>query len=81
MHYTTTLSSKGQIVIPKQIRVSLDLKASDELIVDSDGENIIVKPAITSDDVFGMFKPKKVITKKDIKKAYAEAVRKKHGVQ
>ncbi len=40
----TTVSSKGQIVLPKPIRDSLSLMSGARLMVLCDGENILLKP-------------------------------------
>ena len=40
----TALSSKGQVVLPKVIRDSLELLPGSHLMVFSDGENILLKP-------------------------------------
>ena len=40
----TALSSKGQVVLPKVIRDSLELLPGLRLMVFSDGENILLKP-------------------------------------
>ncbi|KCZ70693.1 looped-hinge helix DNA binding domain, AbrB family [Candidatus Methanoperedens nitroreducens] len=38
-----TISSKGQIVIPKKILKALGLKEQDKLLIFSKGENILLK--------------------------------------
>ena len=43
---TTRLSSKGQVVIPEEIRASLGLKAGDQFVVVGDRDVVILK-AIT----------------------------------
>lgn len=40
---TATLSTKGQIVIPDEIRGELNLSASDELIVAREGDRIVMR--------------------------------------
>lgn len=75
MQYITTISQKGQIVVPKEIRDKLNLKPSDSLKVTLGGKNIIVEPLTPLDKFIGMFSVKKPITKKDIKDAY-----KKHSL-
>jgi len=39
----TTLSSKGQIVIPNKIRDELGVKSGSKFVVISDGSNILLK--------------------------------------
>lgn len=40
----TSVSSRGQVVIPNQIRQSLKLKSGSKLIVIQNGRNILLKP-------------------------------------
>ena len=40
----TTVSSKGQVVLPKAIRDSLQIDAGTKLMVFSDGNSILLKP-------------------------------------
>ena len=41
---TTTLTSKGQLVIPKPVRDALHLKSGTSLSVTTDGERIVLEP-------------------------------------
>jgi AbrB family looped-hinge helix DNA binding protein len=41
---TTKLSSKGQVVIPEDVRNSLGLKTGDQFIVIGRGDAVILKP-------------------------------------
>ncbi|SER19753.1 looped-hinge helix DNA binding domain-containing protein, AbrB family [Nitrosomonas sp. Nm51] len=52
----TTLTSKGRVTIPKQIRESLNLKTGDkiEIVVTEKGEAIIRPVSRKVDDVFCM---------------------------
>lgn len=70
MQYVTTISQKGQIVVPKDIRDKLNLKPSDALKVALGGKKIIVEPLSPIEEFVGMFSVKKTVTKKDIKDAY-----------
>jgi antitoxin PrlF len=40
---TTTLSSKGQVVIPEEIRARLGLRAGDQFVVLGDNDGVILK--------------------------------------
>ena len=42
----TSLSTKGQIVIPRSIRNQLNLDTGDKLIVVCDGTSILLKPVL-----------------------------------
>ena len=39
----TSVSSRGQVVIPNSIRAELHLETGDKLVVFSDGDNILLK--------------------------------------
>ena len=40
----TSMSVKGQVVIPRAVRSDLGLKPGSKLMVMSDGDNILIKP-------------------------------------
>lgn len=40
----TSMSSKGQIVLPKKIRNQMELKSGAKFVVITDGDNILLKP-------------------------------------
>ncbi len=52
-----TLSSKGQLVLPKSVRETLHLSAGARLRVEVDGEKIVLEPVVASpiDELSGMF--------------------------
>jgi AbrB family looped-hinge helix DNA binding protein len=41
-----TISSKGQIVIPKTVRERLNLKAGTEVVIDVRGESLVMKRVV-----------------------------------
>ena len=45
----TSVSSKGQVVLPKQIRESLMISAGTRMLVISDGQSIVLKPLARPD--------------------------------
>ena len=45
----TSLSSKGQVVLPISIRKGMNIQAGAKLIVISDGENILLEPIVEPD--------------------------------
>lgn len=50
MHYQIArLSSKGQFVIPENVRKMLGLRTGSKLALFTDGENILLKPIPTPD--------------------------------
>ena len=57
-HLTTTVSTKGQIILPKAIRRALRWEAGTRLVVESRPEGVLLKPEpafveTRPDDVFG----------------------------
>ncbi|HHT9138586.1 MAG TPA: AbrB/MazE/SpoVT family DNA-binding domain-containing protein [Candidatus Wunengus sp. YC60] len=44
---TLTISSKGQIAIPKEIRDSLHIKSGDRLVYTVDGGRIVLEPVVS----------------------------------
>ncbi len=73
----TSLSSKGQVVIPNIIRNTMHLKTGAKLIILTDGKNILLKPVnIPNINEFENLLSKsrqiaksKKLTSKDLKKA------------
>lgn len=62
MIYTSTITKKGQITIPKQIRESLDLKEGERVFIEmeKDSEEIKIKSSPDIFELAGKFKPKKI---------------------
>ena len=55
---TTTVSTKGQVILPKAIRRALHWEAGTRLVVENTPEGVLLKPArvfaeTRPDDVFG----------------------------
>jgi AbrB family looped-hinge helix DNA binding protein len=46
MNATTTIDKAGRLVVPKQMRDSLHLKAGDELEIESSEEGLYLKPKV-----------------------------------
>ena len=74
MNGITTITQKGQVAIPKPIRDYFKLKPFDKVQFDVQDEKIVATPMPTIDEMFGIFKTSKRITKKEMKKAIREAV-------
>jgi AbrB family looped-hinge helix DNA binding protein len=53
--YTTRITSKGQVTIPKAIRDLYGLEQGDYLVLEPRGEDLVVRKGrmVTSDEVFG----------------------------
>jgi len=74
MRLVTTISRKGQVVVPKKVREEIGLSTSDLLRVEAKDGKVVMSPVSKTDEVFGMFKARGVITKSDIKSSYRRAV-------
>lgn len=53
---TSILSPKYQIVIPKEIRRTLNLKPGQRLQLRIEGDHIEIKPVVTGADLIGLLK-------------------------
>ncbi len=74
----STVSKRGQIVIPKNIRDLLGIEASDKVYFRiEDNNKIMLKPILTIEQAMGFIKTEKKYTNKDYKKAVVEAVKEK----
>jgi AbrB family looped-hinge helix DNA binding protein len=80
---TATLTSKGQVTIPKAVRKQLNLKVGDvvEFVVDSDRTAVLRPRNLKADEVFGMLakgrKSKRAFTVEEMNAGIAKAVREK----
>ena len=56
---TSTLTSKGQTTIPKDIRERLNLQPGDrlEFVIDDDGRVLVLPASIDASELTGMLKP------------------------
>jgi len=76
MIHTSTITKKGQITIPKQIRESFDLKEGEKVFIEISNEEIKIKPRPDIFELAGKFKPRKV---KDAVKI-RETMMKRYGI-
>ena len=82
--YTTRVSSKGQVTIPKALRDRLDLEQGDFLVMDSRGDEIRLRKASPSLEDFDTLAEriaarfrKRGITKTEVQEAIRWARRKR----
>jgi AbrB family looped-hinge helix DNA binding protein len=56
---TSTLTSKGQTTIPKDVRKRLNLHPGDrlEFVIDEDGRVLVLPASIDASELAGMLKP------------------------
>lgn len=78
MQGVSTITQKGQVAIPKEIRDFFNLKASDKLHFSVEKNKIIAEPIPTVESMFGIIKTKKVLTKKEMKRIIRDAVVEKY---
>ena len=62
MVYTTNITQKGQLTIPKSIREELMLKPNTQVMVWLENEALRIKPSQTILDIAGTFKPEKTVS-------------------
>lgn len=72
MEYDVVISSKGQFVLPKEVRDKFKLKAGSKLKIIIDGETIILKPRTVADEMQDLIradlaKDGKCVTKQTVK--------------
>lgn len=74
MVYSTTMTKKGQITIPKEIRDTLKLKEGKKMLVEFERkkEEIKIKPSPDILDLAGTLKPKKVVDPVKIRELMAK---------
>ena len=75
---TSTLTSKGQTTIPKDIRERLNLQPGDrlEFVIDEDGRVLVLPASIDASELTGMLKPPaKPVSVEDMNRA----IRKRGG--
>ena len=74
MYGISTITQKGQVVIPAVIREALGLKPNQRVSFSLRDDEIVVKPVLTLDQAFGMFKTKRHASDEDYKRAVRDAV-------
>lgn len=69
----STITSKGQLTVPKNIRDFLKIETGDkvEFIIDEEGHVILSPKTLRVDDICGMFTKRKGITIEDMNNAIA----------
>ena len=75
---TSTLTSKGQTTIPKDVRKRLNLQPGDrlEFVIDEDGRVLVLPASIDASELAGMLKPPaRQVTVEDMNRA----IRKRGG--
>jgi AbrB family looped-hinge helix DNA binding protein len=53
----STLTSKGQTTIPREIRKLLGLKENDRILYEVEDGKVAIKPALSVHELYAIFKP------------------------
>lgn len=77
MYGVSTITQKGQVVIPADFRRALGLKPSTRVSFSLREQEIVVKPVLTLDRAFGMVTTKRRVSEREYKKAIRDAVAEK----
>jgi AbrB family looped-hinge helix DNA binding protein len=56
MKYSSTISSKGQVTVPQEIRVRLGLSAGDRVEFVVEGDRTVIQPSRPPSDSFEKYK-------------------------
>lgn len=73
MQLFSTITSKGQVLIPVSIRKSLNIKSLDRLTFKIIGSKILVEKAASTDEMLGFVKSKVKFTDQELETAIKEA--------
>lgn len=74
MNGFSTLTQKGQVAIPKPIRDYFGLKASDKLYFEVKDNNIVAHRVSSVQEMRGVIRTQKILTKKEQKRIIQDAV-------
>lgn len=72
MQLVTTVTSKGQVVIPKVLRDQFLIKPFDRMVFKTADNKIIVEPVPTVSEMVGFIRTNKHFTEADFEKAIEE---------
>lgn len=73
MQLFSTITSKGQVLIPASIRNSLNIKSSDRLSFKVVGSKIVAEKALSTEEMFGFVKTRKRLTDKQLENSINRA--------
>ena len=79
MNLVSTVTSKGQVLIPKLIRDQFGLLANTRVFVDVAGDQIVLSPAPTVAQMAGFIKNKRKYADKSDREVVRAAVLRKYG--
>lgn len=79
MQGTSTITQKGQVSIPKEIRDFFNLKTSDKLHFSVEKNKIVAEPVVSVKEMRGFIKTNKVLSKSEMKRIIRDAVVEKYA--
>lgn len=79
MTYIASITEKGQITLPVEIRRLLRVKAGDQVAFNKKGQEVMIKPAKSFINLKGSVKSTKAYTDKDADKAVSRYFRKSYA--
>lgn len=74
MQMISTVTSKGQVVIPVSIRKKLGIMPFDRIIFEVSDSKIVAEKASTTDGMFGIVKSKVKLTDKQLEQVINESM-------
>ena len=85
MNGFSTITQKGQVAIPKAIRDYFNIKPSDKIYFEVKNDNIIARRLSSIDEMRGIVKTNKILSKieykKKIKRAVLQKFRRKEALE
>jgi len=72
--FTSTITQKGQVTIPKKLRDSLHLNINDKVIFVQRDDSLIIKPVKSVQALRGSVPVKKVHTTEDIRETVKQKI-------
>ncbi|KKU02628.1 MAG: hypothetical protein UX99_C0007G0042 [Candidatus Amesbacteria bacterium GW2011_GWB1_47_26] len=73
MLLSSTVTTKGQVLIPALIRSKLNIKPFDRVIFNVYGSKLLAEKAASTEDMFGIVKTKRVLTDRQLETAIKKA--------
>ncbi len=73
MQLFSTITSKGQVLIPATIRNKLNMKPSDRVIFNVTGSKLVAEKATSTDEMYGFIKTGKKLSNRQLENAINRA--------
>lgn len=74
MTYTVSITSQGQVTIPKPIRDRMDLRDPKKVLVEERGSEIVIRKAPDFFNQFQSIKPKKKVSWEKVNETVQQAI-------